>query len=161
MSCLECLKSKPVKWTLMSLAVLLVVGSAALLYVSKAFPTTRCEAFKHLEGKEDQQVDCYGCHQKISPKTAQNWYESKHGVDLVKCAMCHGSPDNKGSIPFSAKPSPDLICVRCHDPAIKTMRERHGVRADCYGCHPVHQRSLHHEVYQKSESKTKIEEGTK
>lgn len=161
MSECQCFKSKPVRLTLLSLLVLAVLGGAFFVYTNQAFPRTRCEAFKHLENKADQQIDCYGCHQKVSPKSAQNWYESKHGMDLVKCALCHGSPDNKGAIPFSAKPSPDIVCVRCHDPAMKTMRDKFGVRADCYGCHPFHQNSLHHATYGKSESKTKIEEEAK
>lgn len=160
-SCMECLKTRPVKWTLICLAGLAVIGISLFGYINRAFPGSRCEAFKHLEKKEDQQIDCYGCHQKVSPKVAQNWYESKHGMDLVKCALCHGSPDNKGAIPFSAKPDPDVVCVRCHDPAIKTMKDKFGLRADCYSCHPFHENSLHHKAYEKSESKTKIDEEAK
>jgi len=160
MSC-ACLKKRPVKWALFILAILVVAAIAFFGYVNRAFPSSRCEAFKHLDDKKDQSIDCYACHRKVTPKVAQNWYESKHGMDLVKCAMCHGSPDNKGAIPFSARPDPNVVCVRCHAPAMQTMQDKFGLRQDCYSCHPFHENSLHHDTYKKSESKTKLDEEAK
>lgn len=49
--------------------------------------------------------DCYGCHLKVTPQVAQDWYESKHGVTLVRCQVCHGQPDGKGAVPFKRVPA--------------------------------------------------------
>ena len=82
--------------------ILLVIGFFA--YIQNAFTGTRCEAAKHLDA--DMIGDCYGCHLKVTPQVAQDWYESKHGVTLVRCQVCHGQPDGKGSTchPYHARP---------------------------------------------------------
>ena len=80
--------------------ILLVIGFFA--YIQNAFTGTRCEAAKHLDA--DMIGDCYGCHLKVTPQVAQDWYESKHGVTLVRCQVCHGQPDGKGAVPFKRVP---------------------------------------------------------
>lgn len=80
--------------------ILLVIGFFA--YIQNAFTGTRCEAAKHLDA--DMIGDCYGCHLKVTPQVAQDWYESKHGVTLVRCQVCHGQPDGKGAVPFKRAP---------------------------------------------------------
>lgn len=125
-----------------------VVGVGGFFgYVNTAFPTVRCEAAKHLDAPE-KYADCLSCHTKTTVKVAQDWKESKHGVMLVKCVVCHGQPDGKGSIPFSAKPDPMDICARCHDPAIKRMVAKYGVKPDCNSCHPYHQNPMHGDAYE-------------
>ncbi len=101
----------------------------------------------------DSAADCYACHKLATPRIAQNWQESKHGVFLLKCFVCHGEPGNKGSIPFTVSPDP-AMCSKCHDPAMKRMQKKFGVKArKCYSCHPFHQNSLHHDAYSKSSTK--------
>ena len=107
---------------------------------------------KHLVAP-DSAADCYECHKKATPKIAQNWYESKHGVVLMKCFVCHGQPDGKGSVPWAVVPSPKKVCRKCHDPAMKRMEQKFGLKSDCYSCHPFHQNSIHHDAYKKSASK--------
>ena len=151
------LKARYGKWAVIVPVCVVLAVAAPVLYVNYAFPKTRCTAFKHLKGPEER-TDCYECHLKVTPKVAQNWYDSKHGVILVKCFVCHGQPDDKGSIPFAVKPDVNQVCRRCHDPAIARMQQKFGVDLDdCYSCHPFHQNSLHHDAYRKSESKQKIE----
>ena len=106
---------------------------------------------KHL-AIPDEAGDCYECHKKATPKIAQDWYESKHGVALMKCFVCHGQPDGKGSVPWSVVPDAIAVCQKCHDPAMKRMKAKYGLKPDCYKCHPFHQNSLHHEAYKKSAS---------
>lgn len=110
------------------------------------------QSVKHLKAPDDA-ADCYTCHQKVTPRVAQNWYESKHGVALMKCFVCHGQPDGKGSVPFAVVPDVDAVCRKCHEPAMKRMEQKFGLEPDCYSCHPFHVNSLHHEAYKKSESK--------
>ena len=135
---------KPLLFVL--LAVL--VGVAGFFaYINTAFPVVRCEAAKHLDAPE-KYADCLACHTKTTPKDAQDWKDSKHGVMLVKCVVCHGQPDGKGSIPFAAKPDPMVTCARCHDPSIKRMQTKYGERPDCASCHPHHQNPMHGGAYE-------------
>lgn len=145
------------RWIVWGVLILLIVGGAVYFYAPRALSSTKCEAAKHLDSPEEA-GDCYSCHIKATPKIAQDWYESKHGVLLVKCFVCHGQPDGKGSIVFSANPDPDYVCRRCHDPAIKVMQEKYGMRAECNDCHRYHSNSVHHEAYTRTESKKTIEE---
>ncbi len=125
-------------------------GGAALVMMT-ALPGQT--AIKHLKAP-DSAADCYECHKKATPKIANDWRESKHGVVLMKCFVCHGQPDGKGSVPWSVNPDPKAVCQKCHDPAMKRMAEKYGMEsADCNRCHPFHQNSLHHKAYSKSESK--------
>lgn len=94
--------------------ILLVIGFFA--YIQNAFTGTRCEAAKHLDA--DMIGDCYGCHLKVTPQVAQDWYESKHGVtawSAVRSATASrtaralsrssASPAWKSARPATASPS--------------------------------------------------------
>lgn len=107
---------------------------------------------KHLQAP-DSAADCYECHKKATPRIAQDWLESKHGVALMKCFVCHGQTDGKGSVPWAVVPDPKTVCRKCHEPAMKRMEAKFGLEPDCFKCHPFHQNSLHHKAYSKSESK--------
>jgi hypothetical protein len=142
-----------VRKSLLVLAVVLSGAGAFFWYLDTAFPKVRCEG-AHLAVPEEY-ADCVSCHAKSTPKVAQDWQESKHGVMLVKCVVCHGEPNGEGSIPFSARPGAIDICARCHDPAIKRMAEKFGGDAECNSCHPRHQNPMHSDAYQeKAPSKT-------
>ncbi|MDM8522426.1 hypothetical protein QUF80_03560 [Desulfococcaceae bacterium HSG8] len=127
-----------------------------IVYVNLAFPENRCDAVKHLEPTE-MTSDCFRCHTKTTPKIARDWYESKHGVTLVKCFVCHGQPDGKGSVPFAVDPDADTTCRKCHDPSIRRMEQKYGITPRCNECHPYHQNSIHHEAYVKPVAKKKID----
>ena len=131
-------------------------GIFFFIYFSMAFPEVRCEAAKHLESP-DTASDCFECHIKATPKITQDWYESKHGVTLVKCFVCHGQPDGKGSVPYAVDPDVDTTCRKCHDPTIQKMEAKYGLEPQCNDCHPFHHNSLHHEAYVKPIAKQKIE----
>jgi hypothetical protein len=144
------------KWLVIVPAGAVVFGAAFLVYFNLAFPEVRCEAVKHLDSPESV-ADCYACHLKATPKISQDWYESKHGVMLVKCFVCHGQPDGKGSVPYAVNPDVDATCRKCHDPSVHKMTERYGLSPKCNDCHPFHQNSLHHEAYVKPISKKTME----
>ncbi len=86
------------------LAVVIVLGGC-YAYFTNAFSPIRCEAAIHVK-VADKYADCVTCHAVTTPKVTQDWYESKHGVMLVKCAVCHGDPTGKGAIPFAVNPDP-------------------------------------------------------
>lgn len=133
--------------------LIIVLGGGYFAYVSRAFPDVKCEAAKHLDAPE-RMGDCYGCHLKATPKVAQEWYESKHGVTLVRCQTCHGQPDGKGSLPFARVPGVD-VCARCHSLAIERMEAKFGKRNDCSTCHPNHQSPMHGNAYEYRQATTK------
>ena len=139
-------------------AVLILIAVSAYAYYNSAFPETRCEygRVEHLKST-DTASDCYECHFKATPKVAQDWYESKHGIMLVKCFVCHGQPDGKGSIPYAVDPDVNTTCRKCHDPGIKRMEEKYGLDPKCNDCHPFHNNSLHHKAYTKTKAKKTIE----
>ena len=130
--------------------ILLVIGFFA--YIQNAFTGTRCEAAKHLDA--DMIGDCYGCHLKVTPQVAQDWYESKHGVTLVRWQVCRGQPDGKGAVPFKRVPGVE-VCAACHGLAIDKMTALYGKRDDCSTCHPYHARPMHGKVYENRQATTK------
>ena len=150
------LKQNSISWVFYGGVAFFVVIICCYGYYKSTFPETRCEfGLEHLNSP-DSVADCYQCHVKATPKVAQDWYESKHGVVLVKCFVCHGQPDGKGSIPYAVDPDVNGVCRKCHDPAIKKMEEKFGLALECNACHPFHQNSLHHDAYAKSGSKKKM-----
>ncbi len=124
----------------------------AALFALSCSPVLAAGQIKHLQAP-DSAADCYECHKKATPRIAQNWLESKHGVALMKCFVCHGQTDGKGSVPWAVVPDVRTVCRKCHEPAMKRMEKNFGMEPDCYKCHPFHQNSLHHAAYGKSESK--------
>ncbi len=143
------------KWPIIILAGMVIAVVAFLTYINVAFPRVKCEYAKHLKSP-DTASDCYACHLKATPKVAQDWYESKHGVMLVKCFVCHGQPDGKGSVPYAVNPDVNTTCRKCHDPSIKKMEKKYGLKLECNSCHPFHQNSIHHKAYVKPVAKRKI-----
>ncbi len=146
----------PAKKIIIGLSVCVVLVLAFFLYLELAFPKVRCEAFKHVEDPE-KYADCTSCHLKVTAQVTQDWFESKHGVNLVKCVVCHGQPDGKGAIPFAAKPNAKEICARCHAPAMDRMTAKFGTDLDCNTCHPRHQNPMHGNAYESKQRTTKIE----
>ena len=145
------------KWfIILPLVCITILGGIFLAYIKMVFPETRCEFATHLESPDDT-ADCFECHIKATPKIAQDWYESKHGVILVKCFVCHGQPDGKGSVPYAVDPDVNATCRKCHDPSINRMEHTYGLKLNCNKCHPFHQNSLHHKAYVKPIAKKKIE----
>ena len=129
------------------IVLIVAAGVGFFVYLDKAFPKVRCEAAIHPTSPETLS-DCVTCHAKVTPVLVQDWKESKHGAQLVKCVVCHGQPDGKGSIPFATKPSAKEICARCHEPAMNRMVEKFGELKDCGICHPRHQNSMHRSAYE-------------
>ncbi len=143
------------KWLLITGGAVVLVGVSLFLYIQLAFPVVRCQGVEHLKAP-DATADCFACHIKATPKIAQDWYESKHGVILVKCFVCHGQPDGKGSVAWAVNPDVNTTCRKCHDPSIKMMERKYGLPLNCNECHPFHQNSLHHKAYVKPIAKKKI-----
>ena len=137
---------KPVYGIPLLFALMAMLVSGYFGYIAWAFPEVRCEAaVRHLDAPE-RMGDCYGCHVVVTPRKAMEWNESKHGVNLVRCQVCHGQPDGQGAIAFTRAPGISA-CVACHSVPIDRMVERFGRRDDCSSCHPNHASPIHGEAY--------------
>ncbi len=151
------IRSRLGKWIFILPAGTLIFTITFFAYFKTAFPEVRCEAAKHLDSPENV-ADCFNCHLKATPKVAQDWYESKHGLVLVKCFVCHGQPDGKGSIVYAVNPDVNSTCRKCHDYSITNMEKKYGLRLNCTECHPFHQNSIHHKAYAKPISKKTMDQ---
>ena len=121
----------------MNQSIIFLTLSFTLIFpVSFAQP----EAVEHplpMEGK-----DCAVCHAPGSteeipadPTAYQEWADSMHGLNSVKCVTCHGEEST-----FKADSNIN-ICLSCH-PTETTVINRKTESADyglvCSACHKVH-----------------------
>ncbi len=82
---------------------------------------------------EEQLQPCYQCHVDATPEVYEQWYNSGHGLDHVRCFQCHGG---YGEI----RRTPDEFrCSVCH--AAQSGHKPQGV--SCWTCHPAHKFSAH------------------
>lgn len=137
---------KFVKLGALCIALVIAFVGIYFAYMAWAFPENKCEAAKHLAAGK-MEGDCYACHIKATPAQAQYWYESKHGITLVRCQTCHGMPDGSGAIQFTNHPGTET-CAKCHSLAIERMQAKFGRRDGCSDCHPYHQSAMHGTPYQ-------------
>jgi hypothetical protein len=83
----------------------------------------------HPDVKGEQ--ECATCHRVDTPDAFKAWEDSKHGLSLVKCVVCHGSTGKD----FKAKPAA-TTCRGCHAGKAEALAGR-PVR-DCFACHAPH-----------------------
>jgi len=76
---------------------------------------------------------CIDCHRDITPEVVDEWYAGSHGMNSVKCFVCHGSTGDD----FAAVPSTDG-CIGCHSDQIESMARPHMTGKDCFSCHLAH-----------------------
>jgi hypothetical protein len=81
---------------------------------------------------------CEECHAEATPAVFQQWRQSTHGLNLVKCFVCHGSTGSD----FRRRPVADR-CVGCHADQVSTMREASMKGKDCFTCHAPHALNPH------------------
>lgn len=135
------------------LAQLLIIAVIAGVYFGYRYIKSMRVQEIHCEGKNltypETFSDCVDCHMLKTPEIVDDWYDSKHGIMLVKCGTCHGDPSGNGSLSFRAKPGDD-ICTKCHAPAVERMKEKHSESTlSCVSCHPYHQNPIHSNAYEK------------
>ena len=73
-----------------------------------------------------------------TPAVFQQWRQGAHGLNLVKCFVCHGSTGSD----FRLRPVADR-CVGCHADQVSTMREPSMKGKDCFTCHAAHALNPH------------------
>src|SRR3990172_3929438 len=113
---------------IVTIYILLVTGSGAL-------QNTKVPGIGEAGSNIDVKLECLKCHSSMTPDVVDQWKVSKHGLDNVKCYVCHGE---KTSEDFVAKPKKER-CRACHPDQVKTLSESKMNSIACGSCHSVHQ----------------------
>ena len=83
---------------------------------------------------QEQYIACEQCHADTTPELHKEWFDSRHGVAMVKCYQCHGTFETFRVTPkrqdcaachenMMKKCPPDKACWQCHLPhAFKTKK---------------------------------------
>ncbi len=108
-----------------------LINFAVCTTVLEAKESKKVKAKKHppIEAEmitEDPLV-CLSCHQK----QAKEWEGSIHGINQVRCFICHGDLEKR----FEPKPSP-LNCVACHAEKVDDLKK--AKIKTCFQCHNGH-----------------------
>lgn len=88
---------------------------------------------KHPTVKAGQ--ECSACHKN----EYQQWEAGPHGVNQVKCFVCHGA------IEEGFTPKPDVSrCESCHSSQVAQLKSDAFMKAKtCFTCHPPHSLKPH------------------
>jgi len=117
-------KHKAFRLTVLMLGVLMVL----LFAVSGWARGTANDVHPELD-EQDMFVACADCHKDVTPDVTRQWYNSVHGIAMVKCYQCHGTFETFQVSPGKAN------CATCHaDQIDKEMAQG----ALCWECHLPH-----------------------
>lgn len=116
-------------------AIAIAAGAAALLVVGAAGQEEPAPA-EHME--VDGSETCAGCHRELTPRVVEEWTASRHGLNNVKCFVCHGAADET----FRLRPQPRR-CQGCHPGQVESFETPAMAGKDCFSCHPPHLLSPH------------------
>lgn len=95
-------------------------------------PGEKADAHRVQFGKQD----CMECHMRETPSHYAQWLSSKHGINNVKCGICHGDALN-----YRARPD-KTVCVGCHSEQVHNMPPASLV-TNCSYCHKSHWFTVH------------------
>jgi hypothetical protein len=86
---------------------------------------------------------CRECHKKETPQGYNDWLVSKHGINNVKCGVCHGDANN-----YRARPDKS-VCIGCHSAQVRHM-PGDALVTNCSYCHKGHWFTVHKiQLYEK------------
>ena len=87
-------------------------------------------------------LTCDACHEQTTPEIHAAWYAGPHGLNGVKCFVCHGSRTERFAVEV-----PIERCDGCHAaviPSMKAVAQFAGMEElDCFSCHPPHRLTPH------------------
>ena len=107
----------------------LIMMILAGLILSVPPVTSKNENDVHPELSEQEMlVACADCHRENTPDLEKEWYDSVHGIAMVKCYQCHGTFET-----FVVSPGKDN-CATCH----LDMLEKCSKDKACWECHVPH-----------------------
>ena len=78
--------------------------------------------------EQDMYIACSDCHRENTPDIEKEWFDSVHGIAMVKCYQCHGTFET-----FKVTPSRE-DCATCHT----DMLEKCDQNKPCWECHVPH-----------------------
>lgn len=107
----------------------LTTTALAVLLIAVPPVTGQTEKATHPELTEQEMlIACSECHRENTPELVQEWYDSAHGIAMVKCYQCHGTFET-----FRVTPTREN-CATCHaDMLDKCPQDR-----TCWECHTPH-----------------------
>lgn len=78
--------------------------------------------------EQEMLIACADCHRQATPEVEKEWFNSLHGIAMVKCYQCHGTFGD-----FVVTPSREN-CATCH----LDMMEKCPKDKPCWECHVPH-----------------------
>lgn len=107
----------------------LILTVLAVLILSIPPVTGKTEKVMHPELSEQEMLmACSDCHKEATPELEKQWYDSLHGIAMVKCYQCHGTFET-----FKVTPSKE-DCATCH----ANMIDKCPKDKSCWECHVPH-----------------------
>lgn len=106
----------------------LVIIGLMVLSVSAVAANKNQDAHPELT-EQEMLMACSDCHRETTPEVEKEWYDSAHGIAMVKCYQCHGTFET-----FMVTPTVDN-CNTCH---VKMADEKHTEGKICWECHAPH-----------------------
>lgn len=107
----------------------LILAALALLIFSVPPVTGQNEKDTHPElSEQEMYIACADCHRENTPDIEKEWFDSVHGIAMVKCYQCHGTFETFKVTPTKAD------CATCH----ADMLEKCSQEKACWECHVPH-----------------------
>ncbi|WP_163340441.1 cytochrome c3 family protein [Desulfopila sp. IMCC35008] len=107
----------------------LILTLLAALIIAVPPVTGKSEADPHPELTEQEMLmDCAECHKEATPEVEKEWFDSVHGIAMVKCYQCHGTFET-----FRLTPTKQ-DCATCHT----NMLDKCPQEKPCWECHVPH-----------------------
>lgn len=108
----------------------LILAILAILIFSVPPVTGQNEKEAHPELSEQEMlIACADCHRESTPEIEKEWFDSVHGIAMVKCYQCHGTFETFKITPAKAD------CATCH----LDMLDKEGAQdKPCWECHVPH-----------------------
>jgi len=78
--------------------------------------------------EQEMLIACSECHRESTPDLEKEWYNSAHGIAMVKCYQCHGTFET-----FRVTPTREN-CAACH----QNMMDKCPKDKACWDCHVPH-----------------------
>jgi hypothetical protein len=76
---------------------------------------------------------CESCHAASTPAVVAEWEGGPHGLNLVKCFVCHGPAGKElARIPAASR------CDGCHAAEVASVTPKKGQARSCFACHAPH-----------------------
>lgn len=106
-----------------------LLGILAMMILSVSSVSGETAAPQHPELSEQEMLQpCADCHRETTPELEKEWFDSVHGIAMVKCYQCHGTFET-----FKVTPS-QADCAICHaDMLNKCPNDK-----PCWECHIPH-----------------------